>query len=253
MVADTFSANGAIPACETDHIAVPTMENCSLAHMAGYMKIQRGIPGLIACVVALAMILVAMPRPARAASCFGECCADDDCSGAFCDTRFRTCFPRFENARPLINVGSGKCFEPTPRLKPLGFVVSNEGRPPWYCPTCIALGADGFFILAGTGKCVDARDGAKSDHSVVQQWECRELCTSHPFECKPDKNARSMIWYIERGDFSGPDWHSIKLKNVNSDLCLDVRAGSSDEFAQLQQYHCTSNNAAQNFRQTFQP
>ena len=58
-----------------------------------------------------------------------------------------------------------------------------------------------------------------------------------------------MIWYIDPGDFTGPDWHSIKLKNVNSDLCLDVRSGSSDELAQLQQYHCTSNNRAQNFRQ----
>jgi hypothetical protein len=41
------------------------------------------------------------------------------------------------------------------------------------------------------------------------------------------------------------------VRNFNSDLCLDVRAGSWDELAQLQQYHCTSNNVAQNFRQRF--
>ena len=258
------------------------MENRSFDHMLGYKKIQRGIAGLLACVVTSAVILVAMPRLASAAcgpdkracgdQCIGltQCCTNDDCSeGQFCENRFRACFPSFD-ARPLINVGSGKCFAPTPRqggngapiqqrtcdsnlneqyytLKPLGYVLFNEG-PPWYCPGCIHLGAEGFFILnRGTGKCVDARDGAKNDGSVVQQWECRELCTTG-LQCKPDKNARSMIWYIDPGDFSGPDWRSIKLKNVNSELCLDVRSGSSDEFAQLQQYHCTSDNTAQNFR-----
>ncbi len=55
-----------------------------------------------------------------------------------------------------------------------------------------------------------------------------------------------MVWYSEPSDFPG----ALKLRNFNSDLCLDVSWGSSDEYAQLQQYHCTSNNAAQNFWQT---
>jgi hypothetical protein len=38
-----------------------------------------------------------------------------------------------------------------------------------------------------------------------------------------DKNGRSMVRYIEPGDF--PD--ALKVRNLNSDLCLDVR-GSSD-------------------------
>jgi hypothetical protein len=201
------------------------------------MKIRRGIAGLLACVVTSAMILVATPLPAS---------ADD---------------PEENFAIPLINVGSSKCFAPTPqdghldwaglpiqqrtcniaftvqyyKFVPLGYVIFNEGRPPWYCPSCIALGAEGYFIQNDfTGLCMDARDGATSDGSVVQQWTCR------------DKNARSMVWYSEQGDFPG----ALKLRNFNSDLCLDVSWGSSDEYAQLQQYHCTSNNAAQNFWQT---
>ena len=66
--------------------------------------------------------------------------------------------------------------------------------------------------------CLDARDGAKADWSVVQQWTCK------------DKNARSMVWYTEPGDFP----RALKVRNFNSDLCLDVREGSSDEFAQAQ-------------------
>jgi hypothetical protein len=167
------------------------------------------------------------------------------------------------SSKPLINVGSRKCFAPTPQdghndwaglpiqqrtcapdsdyatvteyeFVPIGYVLYNEG-PPWYCPWCIHLGAEGYFIKNSvTGLCLDARDGAKSDGSVVQQWTCK------------GKNDRSMVWYVEPGDF--PD--AYKIKNFNSDLCLDVRSGSHDEGAQLQQYHCTSNNAAQNFWQT---
>jgi hypothetical protein len=203
------------------------------------MKIRRGIARLLACVATSAMILVATPLPAS---------ANDPVSNF---------------ASLLIDVGSNKCFEPTPQdghfdwaglpiqqhtcnvvyafqwyvFVPLGYVLFKEG-PPWYCPGCIHLGAEGYFIKnAVTGLCMDARDGATSDGSVVQQWTCR------------DTNARSMVWYSETGDF--PD--AFKLRNFNSDLCLDVRWGSSDEYAQLQQYHCTSNNAAQNFWQTVGP
>jgi hypothetical protein len=54
-----------------------------------------------------------------------------------------------------------------------------------------------------------------------------------------------MVWYTSQGDFPG----AFKIRNVNSDLCLDVRGGASAEGTQLQQYHCTSNNPAQNFWQ----
>ena len=174
---------------------------------------------------------------------------------------------------PLINVGSDKCFEPTPQdghiewaglpiqqhacdpydpnlptiqsyqFQPLGYVIYN-GQPPWYCPFCIKLGAQGFFIqnfivttegvtTSTINLCMDVRDGATSDGAVVQQWTCR------------DSSARSMVWYTSPGDFPG----ALKVRNVNSNLCLDVKGGSSADGAQLQQYHCTSNNPAQNFWQ----
>jgi hypothetical protein len=246
------------------------------------MKIRCCIAALLACLAPSAMIVVTTPLPAKAAclveqgqkacgdTCIAlsQCCTSNDCAeGKFCD-QTRACSPSFE-ARPLINVGSGKCFAPNPpqggngapiqqltcdsnmkaqiyTLQPLGFM--NDGCPRWweFCWGCICTpNTEGFFIqIKGTGQCLDARDGAKSDRSVVQQWTCREVCTTG-LQCKPDKNAHSMIWQVDRGDFAG----AIKLKNYNSGLCLDVRAGSSDEFAQLQQYHCTSNNTAQNFRQ----
>jgi hypothetical protein len=161
----------------------------------------------------------------------------------------------------LVNIGSGKCFYPVPQdghgdwdglpvqqqtcqrgsvaqqfvFSPLGIVIFNDGEAPWYCPGCIDLGAEGYFITdVATGKCLDARDGSRSDWSVVQQWTCR------------DKNARSMVWYIEPGDLTT----TFKVRNFNSDLCLDVAWGSSDDGAQLQQFHCTSGNPAQNFYQS---
>jgi Ricin-type beta-trefoil lectin domain-like len=200
------------------------------------MKIQRGIAGLLACVMTSVMILVATPLTASA---------------------IQENYPV-----PLVNVGSGKCFAPTPqdghldwaglpiqqrtcnidskdqqyKFVPLGYVILNSGRATWYCPGCIEVGTNGYFIQnEATGLCLDARDGATNDGSVVQQWTCR------------DRNARSMVWYSDPSDF--PD--ALKLRNFNSDLCLDVSWGSSDEYAQLQQYHCTSNNAAQNFWQTW--
>jgi hypothetical protein len=151
----------------------------------------RGITALLACVAISAMILIATPRPA---------------SAQVIDKNFPI---------PLVNVGSGKCFSPTPQdghfdwaglliqqrtcdirlttqfwiFVPLGFVPINDQG--WFpCWGCIPAGTDGFFIKNDfTGLCMDARDGAKSDGSVVQQWTCR------------DKNARSMVWYIEPGDF----------------------------------------------------
>jgi Ricin-type beta-trefoil lectin domain len=166
-------------------------------------------------------------------------------------------------AIPLVNIGSGKCFEPTPAdvqaglpiqqltcdgfdvqqwvFEPAGVVQLNGGGSDWWCPGCINTNvAEGYFIdNQNTGLCMDARDGSTSDSSVVQQWTCPDAATAggHP---------RSMVWYTAPGDFPG----SLRVRNLHSDLCLDVRDGSSDDYAQLQQYHCTSNNAAQNFLQT---
>jgi Ricin-type beta-trefoil lectin domain-like len=204
------------------------------------MKLRRTFATLLACVATSAMIMLATPS-ARAAG------------------------PSSEAPLPLVNFGSSKCFEPTPlngygdpnaidanglfiqqrtcqtnlatqyyTFIPIGYVLLNAGEPHWWCPGCITWGTDGYFIQnKSTGLCMDARDGATNDWSVVQQWTCR------------NKDARSMVWYIDAGDFYG----AFKVRNFNSDLCLDVRGGSSDEYAQLQQYHCTSNNPAQNFNQ----
>lgn len=211
------------------------------------MKMRRGYLALLACLVASAIVPAAMPLPARA-----DAPLDD------------------HQFMPLINMGSGKCFEPTaqggpsnsnglpmqqracsPRVihptdtidhpiqyyqfQSQGYVAFNDQG--WFpCWGCIPNGTRGYLIRnLETNLCLDARDGAKTDGSVVQQWECR------------DRNARSMVWYVEPGDFPG----MFKVRNFNSDLCLDVRASSWNELAQLQQYHCTSNNVAQNFLQKF--
>jgi len=211
------------------------------------MKIQRSSFALLVCVVASAIVAAVMPLPVRA-----DTPLDD------------------HQFLPLINMGSGKCFEPTvsqgdshvsslpiqqrtcsPHViqptgsidRPIqfyqfqsqGYVAFNDQG--WFpCWGCIPNGTTGYLIRnLDTNLCLDARDGATTDRSVVQQWECR------------DRNARSMVWYVEPGDFPG----MFKVRNFNSDLCLDVQASSWDDLAQLQQYHCTSNNVAQNFLQKF--
>lgn len=166
---------------------------------------------------------------------------------------------------PLVNYGSGSCFEPTEpsghtewagvpikqhacqltaldnwAFESVGFIAFNGGEAPWWCiplPTisCDSIGQIGYHIKnQQTDLCLDARDGATNNGSVVQQWTCRA-----------ETSARSMIWWIEDGDY--PD--QIKIVNFNSELCLDVRGGSLADGAQLQQYHCTDNNTAQNFHQ----
>jgi hypothetical protein len=210
------------------------------------MKIRRGIAALLACVATSAMILVATPLSAR---------ADD-----FLDDH---------QYMPLINTGSAKCFEPTLQgdsasliqqrscspsvIRPIGSTdrpiqyyhfqsqyveAPDQGWwPDWLCWGCITVYTKVYLIRnLDTDLCLDVRDGLKNDGAVVQQWPC-------------NKNARSMLWYVEPGDFPG----MFKMRNFNSDRCLDVKGGSSAEFAQLQQYHCTSTNLAQNFSQKFPP
>jgi Ricin-type beta-trefoil lectin domain-like len=199
------------------------------------MNIRRGIAALVACAVA---VVVAMSATQASAN--------------------ESTDPIKNRAIPLINYGSGKCFEPTPQdghtelaglpiqqrtcvtgrwlqsytFQSVGVVLYNESGP-W-----IHLGTEGYFIRNPyTELCLDARDGSRSDQSVVQQSTCLGA------------NDRSMVWYVEKGDFPG----HILIRNLNSDLCLDVASGSSDEYAQLQQYHCTSSNLAQNFRQASEP
>lgn len=171
---------------------------------------------------------------------------------------------------PLINTGSAKCFEPTPQGGSAGLPIQQRSCSPnvirhtgtidrpiqyyqfqsqghvafndqgwfgWLCWNCIPAGTTGYLVRnLDTGLCLDVRDGSKSDWAVVQQWTC-------------NKNARSMLWYIEPGDFPG----MFKVRNFNSGRCLDVKGGSSAENAQLQQYHCNSTNLAQNFSQKFPP
>jgi hypothetical protein len=211
------------------------------------MKIGRGFLALLACLAATTIVLTVTPLRARA-----DPPLDD------------------HQPLPLINMGSGMCFEPTAQGVPSnsnGLLIQQRTCSPgvlqpagtldrpiqWYqfqsqgyvafndqgwfpCWGCIPKGTTGYLIRnLDTNLCLDARDGAKTDTSVVQQWECR------------DRNGRSMMWYVQPGDFPG----MFTVRNFNSDLCLDVRASSWDEFAQLQQYHCTSNNVAQNFTQKF--
>lgn len=204
------------------------------------MKIRRGIAELLACVATSAMILVATPLSPR---------ADD-----LLDDRHHL---------PLINIGSGKCFEPiggsgaglpiqqrtcSPGVMRPGTIdrtiqyyqfqhqdVFNEQG--WFCRlfNCINVPKTGYLIRnLDTNLCLDVRNGSKSDSAVVQQSTC-------------NKDTRSMLWSVQPGDW--PD--VFKVRNFNSELCLDVRGGSRAEDAQLQQFHCTSLNLAQNFSQKY--
>jgi hypothetical protein len=207
-----------------------------MEHRRG-MRLRRVLAAVLACAATSTFALVVGPAPASAA-------------------------PQQNYPMPFINIGSNKCFQPVEpsghtewagvpiqqrtcflsyqlqnwTFESKGFVAYNDQS--WWCWGCIPAGTTGFFIRnQQTGQCLDARDGATSDRSVVQQWTCRTA------------TARSMVWYIETGDY--PD--SFKIRNFNSDLCLDVAGGSGADYAQLQQYHCTGNNPAQNFYQALWP
>jgi hypothetical protein len=204
------------------------------------MRIRRGIAELLACVATSAMILVATPLSAGA-----DDLLDD------------------HQHMPLINIGSGKCFEPiggssaglpiqqrtcSPGVMRPGTIdrtiqyyqfqhqdVFNEQG--WFCRFfgCINMPITGYLIRnLDTNLCLNVRNGSKSGSAVVQQSTC-------------NKNTRSMLWHVQPGDWPGV----FKVRNFNSELCLDVRGGSRDEDAQLQQFHCTSLNLAQNFSQKF--
>ena len=67
------------------------------------MKIRHGIAGVLACVATLAMILMATPLPANA----------DDCLEP--STTPNSKCPVIGSFIPLVNVGSNKCFQPTPQ------------------------------------------------------------------------------------------------------------------------------------------
>lgn len=171
---------------------------------------------------------------------------------------------------PLISIVSGKCFEPTPeggasnanglliqqrtcsrgvmqpgsgidrtiqwyQFQSQGYTAYNDQG--WFpCWGCIPKGTIGYLISnLNTSMCLDVRDGAKTSGAVVQQWTCG------------GRNARSMMWYVQPGDWPGV----FKVRNFNSDLCLDVRGGNRGDGAQLQQYRCTPNNLSQNFTQTY--
>jgi hypothetical protein len=170
---------------------------------------------------------------------------------------------------PLINIGGGKCFEPTPengvsnseglliqqrtcssgvmtgdsinrklqyyQFQSQGYVAYNDQS--WcHFLGCIEDRTIGYLIRnLESDRCFEVRDGTKASAAVIQQSICR------------DRNARSMMWYVQDGDWPGV----FKVRNFNSDLCLDVRGGSRADFAQLQQYRCTRNNLSQNFTQEY--
>jgi hypothetical protein len=228
------------------------------------MKIRRAIAGVLGFEATSAMILVATPLPASA----------DDCLEP--STTPNSKCPVIGSFIPLVNVGSNKCFQPTPQdghsewaglliqqrtcdpgiftsntptiesyqFQPLGYVFYNPPNPPWWCINCIKIGAQGFFIQDFV---TTNENGTVSVFNLcmdVRDGATNDEAVVQQWTCR-DSTARSMVWYTSPGDFPG----ALKIRNVNSNLCLDVRGGSSAEFAQLQQYHCTSNNPAQNFWQ----
>ncbi|MFK4225760.1 RICIN domain-containing protein [Streptomyces sp. NPDC019890] len=74
-----------------------------------------------------------------------------------------------------------------------------------------------------TENCLDARQS--KEPGMVWQWDC-------------DSNDANQNWLMEQVP-SAPGWYS--LRNLNSNLCLDLRAGSDDQVVNgttIQQYFC---------------
>ena len=268
--------------------AILSLHHRDMLHTrAGAMFRQpRAIAALLACLAISAMILIETPMPASADACVSPSdtfpSAPGNVSCPVTGSGERGTGTR-TNFIPLVNVGSDKCFEPTPQdgnvdwaglpiqqrtcdtsLYPPSRLHWDPGHPMhpvlpiratphfggfndqgWFpCPGCIRQGRCGFLDHAQFVTVNGTNTVGTNLCLDARDGSKADWSVVQQWTCK-DQNARSMVWYTEPGDFP----RALKVRNYNSDLCLDVREGSSDEFAQLQQFHCTSNNAAQNFWQ----
>jgi hypothetical protein len=153
----------------------------------------------------------------------------------------------------ISNFESGKCVAPVPG--PDGNYAVNgldieqftclSPRPlsqTWRMIPLVNITVDGqtrtvYHILNKAAlKCLDDRDGKISDRSPVQLWACNDTSTT-------------MKWVLGT-DLTG-SWQLLNLRAIQNggSKCLDVAAGSLEDGAFLQLYHCTSFNTAQYFRE----
>lgn len=73
---------------------------------------------------------------------------------------------------------------------------------------------------SGTGKCLDLTDGRTADWTPLQQWDCTD--------------TDGQLWaFSPMGAFN-------KIKNFRSRQCMDVRAGSGEVGAIIQNYRCAN-------------
>jgi hypothetical protein len=151
----------------------------------------------------------------------------------------------------ITNWASGECVAPVPDPD-TGYAVNGldieqfdclAGRPPsqtWRFIPLFNMTVDGqtrtvYHILnLAALKCLDDRDGKTSDRSPVQLWACNDTSTT-------------MQWVLGDDLTSARQLLNLQAVQKGGSRCLDVAAGSLEEGAVLQLYHCTTFNEAQHF------
>jgi hypothetical protein len=138
----------------------------------------------------------------------------------------------------IVNSGSGRCLERNgdglgePILQQ--DCVENALDPRFNNQLWVqspATDKDGLkrFQIASrlpTNLCLDVRDGANADRTVVQQWECN---LHHP-------SKRWEFHVLVPNTF-------FKLRSEIGRRCLDVAGGSLEPGAQIQIFRCTEDNS----------
>ncbi|MER6434598.1 RICIN domain-containing protein [Streptomyces sp900105245] len=148
-------------------------------------------------------------------------------------------------ARPIINEASGKCLEVVPTngdyLRDGNLIQQRtcDGSPQqsWRF-VMLQSDPDIHYVFNDyTHKCLDNTDGSQSNGTAVQQWDCSTARTS-----------TTMQW-IPTGLSYRADDHRLRynFKNKRSGKCLDVRGGSLQDGALLQQNQCTFGDEAEVF------
>ena len=89
-----------------------------------------------------------------------------------------------------------------------------------------------LFMNVATGMCLDLTDGNSANRTPLQQWTC-------------NAGSTAMLWVV-----FGPTINIdiYRLRNARVSTCVDIDAGSLQDFARVQSYTCTEEfNPAQQF------
>ncbi|MFJ7154398.1 RICIN domain-containing protein [Streptomyces sp. NPDC101118] len=88
----------------------------------------------------------------------------------------------------------------------------------------------GRLVNVGSGKCLEIADGSHADGARAQQWDCVGV------------RHQSWRWVLVGVAYDQweQEWHSYRLVNEESGLCLEIADFSRADGARAQQWQCAN-------------